>query len=199
MKFYYLLLLFLITACSSETEVTTEENIQNPQTETGEAISDIEEPVSKLETSPSELEAEGDDLDSLVVPSFTIDFDFSEKVQQLLTSGKEGLVVDLVLSGTPADKSKLMGKDYYSDEDEEIYLKNIEIVYEQNEAQTLTIENLKISKEALNALEDPNYTVGFNFYSSRTSSDNNVFSANALIEELNTIKGKTHSVKVKML
>jgi len=198
MKFYYLLLLFVITACSSGTETTTEETVQIPPTETGETISDIDEPISKLETSPSELET-GDDPDSLVVPSFTIDFDFSEKVQNLLTSGKEGLIVDLVLSGTPADKSQLMDKDYYSDEDEEIYLKNIEIVYEQNEAQTFTIENLKISKEAFNALEDPNYTIGFNFYSSRTSSDNNVFSANALIEDLNTMKGKTHSVKVKML
>lgn len=198
MKFYYLLLLFVITACSSGTETTTEETVQTPQTETGETMSAIDEPISKLETSPSELETE-EDPDSLVVPSFTIDFDFSEKVQNLLTSGKEGLIVDLVLSGTPADKSQLMDKDYYSDEDEEIYLKNIEIVYEQNEAQTLTIENLKISKEALNALDDPNYTIGFNFYSSRTSSDNNVFSANALIEDLNTMKGKTHSVKVKML
>lgn len=197
MKFYYLLLLFVITACGSGTEAVTEENVQNPQTETGEAISDVDE--STLEASTSELETDGDDPDSLDVPSFTINFDFSEKVQALLTSGKEGLVVDLVLSGTPADNSKLMGKDYYSDEDQEVYLKNIEIVYQQNESQTFTIENLKISKEALNALDNPNYTIGLNFYSSRTSSDNNLFSANALIEEVNTMKSKTHTVKVEML
>lgn len=197
MKFYYLLLLFVITACSSGTEVATEENVQNSQAETGEAISDVD--ASILEVPSSELDTEVEDLDSLVVPSFTIKFDFSEKVQALLSSGKEGLVVDLVLSGTAADKSKLMGKDYYSDEDEEVYLKNIEIIYQQNEAQTLTIENFKISKEALNALGNPNYMVGLNFYSSRTSSGNNLFSADALIEEVNTMKSKTHTVKVKML
>lgn len=92
-----------------------------------------------------------------------------------------------------------MGKDYYSDEDQEVYLKNIEMVYQQNETQTLVIENLKISKEALNTLDNPNYTVAFNFYSSRTSSDNNLFSANALIEDVNTMKNKTHTVKVKLL
>jgi hypothetical protein len=191
MKFYYLLLLFVITACSSGTEATTEENVQNSQTEIGEAVSEVD---ASMEVPSSELET-----DSLVVPSFTINFDFSEKVQALLSSGKEGLVVDLVLSGTPADKSKLMGKDYYSDEDQEVYLKNIELVYQQNEAQTFTIENLKISKEALNALDNPNYMIGLNFYSSRTSSDNNLFSANALIEDVNTMKRKTHTVKVEML
>jgi hypothetical protein len=191
MKFYYLLLLFVITACSSGTEATTEENVQNSQTEIGEAVSEVD---ASMEVPSSELET-----DSLVVPSFTINFDFSEKVQALLSSGKEGLVVDLVLSGTPADKSKLMGKDYYSDEDQEVYLKNIEIVYQQNEAQTVIIENLKISKEALNALDNPNYMIGLNFYSSRTSSDNNLFSANALIEDVNTMKRKTHTVKVEML
>ena len=135
----------------------------------------------------------------LLFQLFMLQFDFSEKVQKILNDGKEHLVVDLVLSGIPADESKLMDKDYYSDEDQQVYLKNIEILYEQNEAQTMTIENLKISKEALNTLKTPNYTVGLNFYSSRTSSDNNIFSANALIEEVNVIKNKTHTIKVKLL
>lgn len=194
MKFYYLLLLFVLIACSSETETTTEENVQKEQTET---ISDVSEPTTDSETGEGDTDAS--DSDSLVVPSFSISFDLSEAVQRTLITGKEDLIVDLVLSGMPVDKSKLMDKDYYNDEDEEVYLKHIELVYEQNDNQTLTIENLKISKEALDALEDPNYTVGLNFYSSRTSSDNNVFSANALIEEVNTLKGKTHTVKVKML
>lgn len=198
MKFYYLLLLFVLIACSSETETTTEENVQKEQTET---ISDVSEPITELETGEGDTDTDTDasDSDSLVVPSFSINFDLSEAVQRTLITGKEDLIVDLVLSGMPADKSKLMDKDYYNDEDEEVYLKNIELVYEQNDNQTLSIENLKISKEALDALEDPNYTVGLNFYSSRTSSDNNVFSANALIEEVNTLKGKTHTVKVTML
>lgn len=196
MKFYYLLLLFVLIACSSETETTTEENVQKEQTET---ISDVSEPITELETGEGDTDTDASDSDSLVVPSFSINFDLSEAVQRTLITGKEDLIVDLVLSGMPVDKSKLMDKDYYNDEDEEVYLKHIELVYEQNDNQTLTIENLKISKEALDALEDPNYTVGLNFYSSRTSSDNNVFSANALIEEVNTLKGKTHTVKVKML
>jgi hypothetical protein len=199
MKFYYLLLLFVITACGSGTESTTEENGQNTQNETSETVSDVNEPITEVEIGEGDTDTDASDPDSLVVPSFSIHFDFSKDVQDLLDSGKEGLIIDLVLSGMPLDKTKLMDKDYYSDEDEEVYLKNLEIVYEQNEAKTLTIENLKISKEALNALEDPNYTIGVNFYSSRTSSDNNIFAASVLIEDLDVMKGKTHTVKVKML
>ena len=192
MKFYYLLLLFAIIACTSETEDST----QNAQSEIAETVSDINEPITELK---NEAKEEVVAPDSLVVPTFMLQFDFSEKVQKILNDGKEHLVVDLVLSGIPADESKLMDKDYYSDEDQQVYLKNIEILYEQNEAQTMTIENLKISKEALNTLKTPNYTVGLNFYSSRTSSDNNIFSANALIEEVNVMKNKTHTIKVKLL
>jgi hypothetical protein len=197
MKFYYLLLLFVITACGSGKETTTDENGENTQGEVIETVSDVTEPIS--EVAIGEADTDASDPDSLVVPSFAIHFDFSEKVQEILTSGKERLVIDLVLSGPAADKSTLMDKDYYSDEDELVYLKNVEIMYEQNEAQTFTIENLKVSKEALSALENPNYTIGVNFYSSRTSSDNNLFDASILIEELNAMKGKTHTVKIKML
>lgn len=199
MKFYslFLFLLLAITACSSETETTTEENAQTAQTETAETGSDVKEPVSDVET--GEGDSDSPDPDSLVVPSFTINFDFSEEVQRTLIAGTESLLIDLVLSGEPDDISEIMDKDYYNDEDYQVYLKNIEITYQQNEGQTLTIENLKISKEALSTLVDPNYTIGLNFYSSRTSSENNVFSGGALIKEVNTMAGKTHIVKVKML
>jgi hypothetical protein len=192
MKFYYLLLLLVITACTNATESTTEKEIENNLEEIAETVRDIEE-EEKEEEKPVASP------DSILVPSFSIHFNFSEKVQKVLDSGDERLVVDLVLSGMPVDKSRLIDKDYYSSEDEQVYLKNIEILYEQNKGQTLTIENLKISEEALNTLNSPNYTVGLNFYSSRTSSEDNIFSANALIEDVNTMKNKTHTVKVKML
>ena len=195
MKFYYLLLLFVLTACSSGTEATTEEAVQNTQTETGEAISDVDEPISELEIE----EDDAVDSDSLVVPAFAIQFDFSEEVQKTLDSGKENLLVSVVMSGLPKDGTALIGKDYYSDQDEMVYLRNVDLVYKKNDNKTLRIENLKISKEALSTLEKPNYTIGINFYSSRTSSDNNVFTTKALIEEVNTMKGKTHTVKVEML
>jgi len=197
MKYYYLLLLLIMTACSSGAEVTTEENIQNTQTETGETISDVDEPISELERGESDTDVST--LDSLVVPAFAIHLDFSEKVQKILDSGQESLIVDIILSGQPTDRAALAGKDYYSDEDEIVYLKNLEIVYKQNETQTLTFPNLKISKEALNTLTDPNYMVAIGFYSSRTSSENNVFYTDGLMENVNTIKGKTHSVKIEML
>ena len=197
MKFYYLLLLFVITACSAGTESTTDENIQNTQNTVAETGSAIDEPSTEVEI--GESDTDNADPDSLVVPSFAIQFDFSEKVQKILDSGKESLLVNLMLSGDAGDAAGLTGKDYYSDEDQVVYLKDLDMVYEQNETQMLTIENLKISKEALNALKNSNYTVTVNFYSSRTSSDNNVFTAEALIEEVNTMKGKTHTVKVKML
>lgn len=192
MKFYYLLLLFVITACSNATESTTEKEIENNLEEIAETVRDIEQEAKEEEKPVA-------NPDSILVPPFSIHFNFSEKVQKVLDSGEEGLVVGLVLSGMPVDKSSLADKDYYSEEDEQVYLKNIEILYQQNKTQTLTIENLKISEEALNALNSPNYTIGLNFYSNRTSSDNNIFSANALIEDLNTMKNKTHTVKVKML
>lgn len=189
MKIYYLLLLFLMTACSSTTEGTSATENEHNSDEIAEPVRDIKKEVEKPVSNP----------DSVLVPSFTVHFDFSEKVQEILDSKKERLVINLVLSGMPLDAAKLMDKDYYSDEDQQVYLKNIEILYEQNDAQSITIENLKISEEALNALEHSNYTVGLNFYSSRTSSDNNIFSADALIEEVDAIKGKIHSVKVSLL
>ena len=197
MKFYYLLLLFVITACSAGTESTTDENIQNTQNTVAETGSAIDEPSTEVEI--GESDTDNADPDSLVVPTFAIQFDFSEKVQKILDSGKEDLLINIIISGQPTDKSMLTDKDYYSDEDEVVYLKNLEMVYEQNETQTLTFTNMNISKEALNALADPNYMIAIGFYSSRTSSDNNVFYTDGLMEEVNTMKGKTHTVKVEML
>ena len=62
------------------------------------------------------------------VPSFAINFDFSGEVQKILDSGKESLIVDIIISGQPTDRTALAGKDYYSDEDEIVYLKNLEMV-----------------------------------------------------------------------
>lgn len=194
MKFYYLLLLFVITACGSGTEVATEENTQ---TETTETVSDVNEPVTGTET--GEADTDVANSDSIDVPSFAINFDFSEEVQKILDSGKESLIVDIIISGQPTDRTALAGKDYYSDEDEIVYLKNLEMVYKQNEAQTLSIDNMKISKEALSALKDPNYMIAIGFYSSRTSSENNVFYTDGLMENVDKMKGKTHTVKVDML
>ncbi|WMX15561.1 MULTISPECIES: hypothetical protein [unclassified Aureispira] len=196
MKFYYLIFLFLLTACANETSPSTNvETVTDTLATNTEVLREVEENT----TVSDENQATPNPPDSIPVPSFAIHFDFSEGVQKILDSGKERLVVDIALSGLPKDVSNVAGKDYYNEEDEQIYLKSIALLYEQNETQTMHIENLNISKEALDALQNPNYMITINFYSSRTSSDNNIFSANALIEEVNSMKNKTHTIKVKML
>lgn len=194
MKIYYLILLFLLVSCSNTAEHETTSTSQEVTNRVEEEENFAEDEVFEGEGNDI-LEPSGD----IEVPSFAIKFDFSEEVQEILDSGEESLVIDIALSGLPKDATALMDKDYYNDEDQLIYLANKEIIYQQNEQQTIKIEDLKISEEAFNALNDPDYTIGINFYSSRTTSENNVFSANALIEEVSMMQNKTHTVKVTML
>ena len=195
MKFYYPILSLLLIACNSN--AGTQENLKNTPIEVEQATSNVDENISTLEKSSEETNIQAD---SLTVPSFTIKFNFAEQVKKILDSAEEGLTINIMLSGEPANKSKIEGKNYYNEEEEMIYLKNLDISYKNNENQTLTIENLKISKEALDALENPNYMVTINMFSSRKSSDNNIFTTNTYImDKINVIKAKTHTMDIKML
>ncbi len=152
--------------------------------------------AEQIEVNTSEDTAEKT-ADSVAVPAFTLEFDLDKKVEELLQNGKEDLIILVMIDGEPKDMAAVDGKDYFSTEDRVIYLMNQEFTLLQNS--TTWTMNGKVSKEALEALEDKDYRVTINIFSGRKSSENNLLDTEALIENISILKGKTSTIKVTLL
>lgn len=137
--------------------------------------------------------------DSLLVPAFDLKLDLSSNAKYLLTTGEEGLLVDVSCFGVPKADLNLEGKSYYNEEEALIYVSQGVFKYQVNEAGKMTIEGLKMERTAFEQLADPNYQVNINVYGARKSSPNNVFRADAVEHPIKTLTSKETLLEVDLL
>ncbi len=140
--------------------------------------------------------------DSIFIPEFTLDFELDADTKKLFANNKETLVLSIMIEGLPRKGLDVSQKDYYSEEQEAIYLLTKEVNVDLD-SKTWTMEGM-VSQEAFLALTNPDFTITINFFSGRKSSDANLIDVSyqghsALIEDISVLKGKTYSLKVSLL
>lgn len=194
-----LLALFLTVACESATE-----NAQQPAITI--ANTDL--------ISPNKLSLKEDSLPNNIVqesqqyaaqgalaysknPAFKVKLRPTAKVKALLDTGKESLIVSVVLYGIPKNPDAQKKESYYDPEEELIYLLDKEYQLSSYQQELLIEES--IPTEALQALKDKNYTVVVDAYSGRKSSDNNLFHTKVLTGTMEEFKGTTQVLAISLL
>ena len=136
--------------------------------------------------------------DSVLVPEFSVDYKFDEKVKELIGSNKESLIVNVTVSALPAENMDSAAHIYYDDYQEELLILNRELTVSKEGV--FLFSDLKISKLAIDNVESLNFVLTLNIWSGRKSSDLNIFMEDKFIYgNIYTIRGKTFSSFVEML
>lgn len=135
--------------------------------------------------------------DSITIPTFTIHFQPTPEINKILKEGKEKIEISWTIAGEAQKKVNVTKKDYYNSEEGIIYLKNT-IIEMPTDERKITLSG-NVSQEAFRALIEPDMEMTLNFYSSRLSSENNIFASEALIEPISVLRGKTKQIKVAKL
>lgn len=130
-------------------------------------------------------------------PTFQVKLRPSAKVRALLDTGKENLIVSVVLYGIPKNPDALKKERYYDPEEELIYLLDKEYNI-SNYQQELLIEEA-IPTAALQALKEANYTVVVDAYSGRKSSKDNLFHTKVITGSIEAFKGTTQILPISLL
>lgn len=131
-------------------------------------------------------------VDSIRIPEFVIQLELSEKAKNKLTNDKESVIVKAYFSGIPKDT---LNKDYGKHGKTLIGEHEIELW----DSKVASFKNIELSKQTLKGLTNPNFEVLINVYSGRHSSTYNLLDCEILQESIDSIKGKTHLIKGKLL
>lgn len=174
-------------ACENKSNTNTQAG-NNTDTNTEVAVTDNnDEPTANTAVEEN----------TITIPTFSIKFDRSPEVKELLEEKGEKMIVDISIMGEPIDATAVQAKDYFNEEEQKVYLLQQGIPY-SNQA-VMTIENLTAEKEALEALTDQNYEVVIMLYTDRKTADKNLIDAPTFIMPINQLKGTTQTIKVEML
>lgn len=141
--------------------------------------------------SSSQAYADRETIRYVAVPSFTIKIRTTAKVKKLLSNNKEKLVVVVSLFGLKKDKRTKNG------EEDRLYLLKKE--YSISDLNTPIVVDEQISKEALEDLQDQNYTITIDAYSGRKSSPNNLFHTTPIQGTIATFEGTSKTLEVSLL
>ena len=161
------------------------------------AILDLNKSDKQLpEDKPAEQRFEVID-DSVFVPEFTLKFNLTPAVAELLNDEKEVLEFSIDIMGEPRKSVAVESLEYYNKEEGLLYLMNrrVQIVGKEREWKMFG----KINEKAFLKLMNPDIEITINFYSGRKSSKLNIFSAQTIIEPISELVGKVHTVKVELL
>jgi hypothetical protein len=130
------------------------------------------------------------DKDSITVLPFEIAITLSQKAKDKVIDGKETIIINVSLTGTPKDTT------LYS-EDGEFYVASSEkeITY----GQVARFDNIKFSKKIFNQLTDKNVYITVFFYSGRKSSKDNLLSGDILSDRISNVVNKQFELKGKLI
>lgn len=131
------------------------------------------------------------------IPSFTLDLQASEEVQQLLQNKKEEIILSIDVYGTPIKNLDYEAEKYLDDYGANLFIGKFE--FKLDKAETLVFEGQTIPQIAFENLKNPNFMVSINVSSSRKSSERNVFDASYLGDEIFNLKNKTHQITIDIL
>lgn len=137
------------------------------------------------------------DENRINIPTFSIQFDMTPEVKQLLEEKGEEMIVDVSIMGEPIDATKVQGKEYFNEEEQQIYLVQQGIPYSGKGE--MTIDNLKADKEAYDALVEKNYEVIIMLYTNRKTAEKNLIDAQTFVMPIDKLQGTTQTIKVEML
>lgn len=130
--------------------------------------------------------------DSVVLPTFEIDLQLSDKAEQKLKATKETVIVKAYFSGVPKDTTSKAYKEWG-----EIGLMSPEI--ELTSSRTAKFDGIKFSKKLYDSLADKNLRLLINIYSGRRSSKDNILNCDILEDSLSNIKDKKFILKGKLI
>ena len=118
--------------------------------------------------------------------------ELSEKAINKLTEDKESVIVQAYFSGIPKDT---LNKDYEIWGNIHIGGHNIELW----NSKIASFKNIKLSKQTFDELTDPNFEVLINVFSGRHSTTSNLLDCETIQESIDSLKGKTHLIKGKLI
>jgi hypothetical protein len=130
--------------------------------------------------------------DSVELPDFEIEIILSENAEKKLKIGNESVIVKAYFSGIPKDTTL---EEYIEFGAISIGSFQIEIF----DKRVVRFEKVKISKSKYEKLEDKNFEVLINVFSGRRSSMYNLLESDILQAGINSIKGKRHILKGKLI
>jgi hypothetical protein len=135
--------------------------------------------------------------DSINVPSFELNFDFSSEINKLLNSKKESVMVQIDMSAKPLANLSTSQKNYYDDEMDEIKLGSFS--FELYKDGKFIFANKKISRAAFESIQNLNFDVTINCFSGRKSSDLNLFKIDFVNEKILNLNAKPSKVSGSLL
>lgn len=131
------------------------------------------------------------------VPTFTLDLKISPEVEKLLKSKREEIIVSIDIYGEPVKRLDQAAEKYLDDYKANLFIGNFK--FKLDKAEKLIVEKQVVPKIGFENLKNPNFMVSVNVFSSRKSSENNIFDASYLGEKIANLQGKIHEIRVKML
>ncbi len=189
-----LLLLVLLVACEA-TPTTSYKNTTVLETDVQpakqEAFNQEKDSLPSAIVNQSQQYANQEAITYVSVPSFIIKLRLTAKVKKLLAAKKETLTVSLLLMG---EKKKDAQRE---DEGDLLYLLKKEYAI-SSQVEELVIQE-QISKEALAALQHPNYNVLITAYNGSQPSATPIFYAPPIQARIADLKGQTTVLAVSLL
>jgi hypothetical protein len=130
--------------------------------------------------------------DSVVIPTFEIEIQLDESAEKKIQSENESIIVQAYFSGIPKDTTI----EEYSEWDK---LKIGSYRIELYDTRVALFENVKLPRKVLNELQDTNFEILINVFTGRKSSMYNLISCISLQEGIESLKGKRHIIKGKLI
>lgn len=132
------------------------------------------------------------EVDSVLLPSFTIQLKLSAKAEDQLKKTKESVIVSASVSGIPKDKTnkqyKQSGYMVLANKDKEL-----------TTGRTAVFNDVKVAKKAYEGLESKDVEILINVYSSRRTSANNILDCDMLQQPVSIVKKQVNVLKGKLI
>lgn len=133
------------------------------------------------------------EIDSIKIPSFEIQIQLTKFADKKLLKYKETIIVKAFYSGIPIDKTN---KDFLNYGELLIGITEIELTGNERIAR---FNKMHISREKFKEIENGEISVLINVFSGRKSSLYNILDCDILQSSINSLKGKKHIIKGKLL
>ncbi|MEL1256227.1 hypothetical protein AAEO57_20770 [Flavobacterium sp. DGU38] len=135
--------------------------------------------------------------DSIIVPTFEIQLNLTQKAEKKLKDENESVIIDVEFIGEPNKRIIETKKFEIYDENGDLTIgsKRVELEKER----TIKFENCKVSKSLLKLLKNKTYEVRINVFSGRKSSEDNLIDCDFLQENIELIKNKRITLNGKLI
>ena len=130
--------------------------------------------------------------DSVIIPSFEIEVDLSQKANDKLNATKETIIVAADFTGLPKDKN---AKEYLESGQFGVANSTIEL----SDSRIAKFKNIKFSKALYDSLEEKDISLLINIYSGRRSSKDNLLNCDILEDKMSNIKDHKFTLKGKLI